>query len=83
VAIIMQLNDRSISGFIAFLVGSVRTRYFDWNALHQNDEVEYHLEPLDVAGYAPSLHHQQTCRRVCRRLLPNSSHNARLVREAR
>jgi len=31
----MQLNDRSISGFIAFLVSSVRTRYLDWKGLER------------------------------------------------
>ena len=48
VTMIVQLNERSISGFIAFLVSSVRSPHFDWNGMQDHYEVEYHhLVPLN------------------------------------
>jgi hypothetical protein len=48
VAMIMQLSERSISGFIAFLVRSVRLPHLDWNGMQHHDEVEYHLETSGI-----------------------------------
>jgi hypothetical protein len=49
VAMVMQLSERNISGFIAFLVTSIRLPHLDWNRMQDHYEVEYHKEPLNFA----------------------------------
>jgi hypothetical protein len=47
VTMLTQLNERSMSGFIAFFASGVRSPHLDWNGMYRHYEIEYHLEPPD------------------------------------
>jgi hypothetical protein len=42
VTIIVQLSKGSLSGFTAFLVGSVGLPHLDWNGMQHHNEIEDH-----------------------------------------